>query len=374
MIGGCAAALVVLMGLVFFGRGGGDGPGEPTPSRGEELVTVLPSEGEPRPADLEGRAPLAPTTGARASPASARGPGRPRPQSGRAASAQRAEVARRPLAPATPAPVEFTPGALAPELVEKVRSIVLAHFRTRVRNGLLGVITGQPGAKIDVTVDGQLYRAVVYRQFSIWVLRPGELSLDEFYLTTTGAWPLSDEVTLPPDVYILYEEGICQALDRPTLEAIARARQAAVTETVAAIEEALSKNERDRARKLLAEARAQHPRSQLLTKLAAAVDGREPIVILTVVNKGHWKLGFRLAREGRVVVDTLVAPQQSVRVTVKRGTYTGTWIGPNDVRGEHVAISRSETWAFRMVPKPPVPGYPEVIGWKREVAKPGMAR
>ncbi|MCK4376324.1 MAG: hypothetical protein KAX19_13390 [Candidatus Brocadiae bacterium] len=56
-------------------------------------------------------------------------------------------------------------------------------------------------------------------------LKPAELSIERFYLRTTGPWKLSEDVTIPSGSYIAYEDGACEVLDRFAFRARAMRRR-----------------------------------------------------------------------------------------------------------------------------------------------------
>ncbi len=360
--GAVALALATVLVLVGLGR-----DGTPPESAAPRPTTVAGP-----PADrVTGAPPSAPVSHTAASPR-----GRQRRPTAERFPARRQPVAEKGPAAAPPAPVParvapagFESGPLEPGLTDNVRSIVVMHMRKTIRAGRLGVAVARPGTKVDVTFEGRRYLAVVHRRFSASALKPGELSLERFYLRTTGPWKLSEDVTIPSGSYIAYEDGTCEVLDRSALQARARARGTVISEAVAQIDKALSERDWQRAKEVLAAARAQYPHAIELAQQATKIERRSDFATITVINGGGRDLGFQLVRDGHTVKRIVVKSGEPVELELRKGDYQGTWRGQDGPTAEELTVSRSETWAFRVGTRFRGRNMPPLKVWRREVVR-----
>lgn len=97
--------------------------------------------------------------------------------------------------------------ALKAPLAKQIEAIVRAQLRNALGATFCGIKKIPVGYSLRTTLNNHVYEATVHRSFSLWAVKPGELPITAFYVTTKNAWPLEDGVIVPAGVRIEHENN-----------------------------------------------------------------------------------------------------------------------------------------------------------------------
>lgn len=114
---------------------------------------------------------------------------------------------------AGPSAAVFQLGRLSPETGAQIQGIVLAQLKACPQLKNPGILTIKEGLALVATLEGERYQGKPYQTFRVRSLKPGEFTLDEFYIKTSSPWKLSGGVVIPAQTYLAFVNSAFTAND-----------------------------------------------------------------------------------------------------------------------------------------------------------------
>jgi hypothetical protein len=149
----------------------------------------------------------------------------------------------------------FPEGPLSAEIGAKIRAIVIAQLRGTIPTEGTQLHAVAQATPMDVTLEGNRYQAVAYKRFSVITLASGELKVRESFLKTANVWELGDQVSLPPNTYLISKESGCEVVD----VLAEQAEGSFIARFAFDIEEAMRQDDSAGAQRIVADAVREHP-------------------------------------------------------------------------------------------------------------------
>jgi DNA-directed RNA polymerase subunit RPC12/RpoP len=299
----------------------------------------------------------------------------PGPRAGRPAATRqrpRSQPVGPPLSPVAPVEPSRATTAAAPEgpiegeAAGKAALILAALANSAVDAARPGMRLIDRGEALEGNVGGRRFTAVATDQATAKVMVPGRVELpDGLSLQTTNEWPLSKDLTLPPQTYLVFSDGAFRVVDVNRLRREASERDFYVRAARRSLSEAVRAQDWERAWKAIADLKARYPGSAAVEGLEADLRAAQAQVVIEVVNVSGHPIDLEVLQEGERAAYADLPPNARALFALKRGRYVVRYGAARLQRTEGLMIDRPQEWRIKSVVVPRGDDRPPSTGFAR---------